>query len=95
MPSGVDPVDAIPIPPLKAGQVIGATFRHYGAHVRPLLVISLITNLVVFVVSELGTRLLLEMDTDTGSDASVERAMIGRRASETEIDLVALLEQAA
>jgi hypothetical protein len=71
MPSGVDPVDAIPIPPLKAGQVIGATFRHYGAHVRPLLVISLITNLVVFVVSELGTRLLLEMDTDTGSDASV------------------------
>jgi aminoglycoside phosphotransferase (APT) family kinase protein len=31
----------------------------------------------------------------TGADASVERAMIGRRASETEIDLVALLEQAA
>ena len=31
----------------------------------------------------------------SGADASVERAMIGRRASETEIDLVALLEQAA
>lgn len=31
----------------------------------------------------------------TGSDPSVERAMIGRRTSETEIDLVALLEAAA
>ena len=31
----------------------------------------------------------------TGADASVERAMIGRRTSETEIDLVALLERAA
>jgi len=30
----------------------------------------------------------------TGSDASVERAMIGRRTSETEIDLVNLLEAA-
>ena len=30
-----------------------------------------------------------------GADLSVERAMIGRRASETEIDLVALLERAA
>jgi aminoglycoside phosphotransferase (APT) family kinase protein len=31
----------------------------------------------------------------SGADASVERAMIGRRTSETEIDLVALLEAAA
>ncbi|ENZ83869.1 phosphotransferase family protein [Caulobacter sp.] len=31
----------------------------------------------------------------TGADRSVERAMIGRRASETEIDLVALMEAAA
>ena len=31
----------------------------------------------------------------TGADASVERAMIGRRTSETEIDLIALLERAA
>ncbi len=31
----------------------------------------------------------------SGADASVERAMIGRRTSETEIDLLALLEQAA
>jgi len=31
----------------------------------------------------------------TGADASVERAMIGRRTSETEIDLIALLEHAA
>ena len=31
----------------------------------------------------------------TGADASVERAMIGRRTSETEIDLLALLERAA
>ena len=31
----------------------------------------------------------------SGADASVERAMIGRRASETEIDLIALLERAA
>lgn len=31
----------------------------------------------------------------SGADPSVERAMIGRRASETEIDLIALLEQAA
>lgn len=31
----------------------------------------------------------------TGSDASVERAMIGRRTSETEIDLINLLEAAA
>jgi aminoglycoside phosphotransferase (APT) family kinase protein len=31
----------------------------------------------------------------SGRDASVERAMIGRRASEAEIDLVALMEQAA
>lgn len=31
----------------------------------------------------------------SGADPSVERAMIGRRTSETEIDLVALLEKAA
>jgi aminoglycoside phosphotransferase (APT) family kinase protein len=31
----------------------------------------------------------------SGRDASVERAMIGRRTSEAEIDLVALMEQAA
>jgi aminoglycoside phosphotransferase (APT) family kinase protein len=31
----------------------------------------------------------------TGADPSVERAMIGRRTSETEIDLIALLEAAA
>jgi aminoglycoside phosphotransferase (APT) family kinase protein len=31
----------------------------------------------------------------SGADASVERAMIGRRTSETEIDLIALLEKAA
>ena len=31
----------------------------------------------------------------SGADASVERAMIGRRTSETEIDLVALLEKAS
>ena len=31
----------------------------------------------------------------SGADASVERAMIGRRTSETEIDLIALLERAA
>lgn len=31
----------------------------------------------------------------SGADASVERAMIGRRASETEIDLINLLEAAA
>lgn len=31
----------------------------------------------------------------SGADRSVERAMIGRRASETEIDLLALLEKAA
>jgi aminoglycoside phosphotransferase (APT) family kinase protein len=31
----------------------------------------------------------------TGADASVERAMIGRRTSEAEIDLIALLERAA
>ncbi len=31
----------------------------------------------------------------TGADASVERAMIGRRTSETEIDLITLLEAAA
>ncbi|HEX6858954.1 MAG TPA: phosphotransferase family protein [Caulobacteraceae bacterium] len=30
----------------------------------------------------------------SGADASVERAMIGRRTSETEIDLIALLEKA-
>ena len=31
----------------------------------------------------------------SGADSSVERAMIGRRTSETEIDLIALLEKAA
>jgi aminoglycoside phosphotransferase (APT) family kinase protein len=31
----------------------------------------------------------------SGADSSVERAMIGRRTSETEIDLIALLERAA
>ena len=31
----------------------------------------------------------------SGADPSVERAMIGRRTSETEIDLIALLEKAA
>lgn len=31
----------------------------------------------------------------SGADRSIERAMIGRRASETEIDLVLLMEQAA
>ncbi|WP_184723923.1 phosphotransferase family protein [Caulobacter sp.] len=31
----------------------------------------------------------------TGADRSIERAMIGRRTSETEIDLVALMESAA
>ena len=31
----------------------------------------------------------------TGADASIERAMIGRRTSETEIDLITLLEAAA
>jgi aminoglycoside phosphotransferase (APT) family kinase protein len=31
----------------------------------------------------------------SGADRSIERAMIGRRASETEIDLVLLMEQSA